>query len=174
MTPGSLLRVLDNYWYELPELLDEHSSVWRTLDVDYEPPRVERLWRQLGPYRLMLHRIHPCEKALFHPHPWPSAVRVVSGRYEMGVSQGHVLLNEHQPEVARLILTAGSQYEMVHPLAWHYVRPLDEPSLSVMVTGKPWDPPVFDHAKFGGSVEHAQLTNDAKQGLIAAFRRVLR
>jgi hypothetical protein len=30
-------------------------------------------------------------------------------------------------------------YEMMHPDSWHYVRPLDGPTLSVMVTGQPWD-----------------------------------
>jgi hypothetical protein len=28
---------------------------------------------------------------------------------------------------------------MTHPDSWHYVRPLGAPTLSVMVTGKPWD-----------------------------------
>jgi len=35
---------------------------WNTLEVLYEAPRVERLWTQLGPNRLSLHRIHPCAR----------------------------------------------------------------------------------------------------------------
>jgi hypothetical protein len=27
---------------------------------------------------------------------------------------------------------------MIDPDGWHYVRPLDQPSLSLMVTGAPW------------------------------------
>ena len=74
----------------LPDLLREGVDAWRSLDIDYEPPHVERLWRPWGPvvstgamtipsrFRLSLHRIHPCETALFHPHPWPSAVRIIT------------------------------------------------------------------------------------------------
>ena len=32
----------------------------------------------------------------------------------------------------------GLRYEMTHANSWHYVRPLGRPTLSLMVTGKPW------------------------------------
>jgi len=42
--------------------------------------------------------------------------------------------------VAALMISRGDFcYEMTHPDSWHYVRPLGKPTLSVMVTGKPWD-----------------------------------
>ena len=38
-----------------------------------------------------------------------------------------------------LMVTGGDfRYEMMHPDSWHYVRPLGSPTLSLMVTGKPW------------------------------------
>ena len=116
-------------------------ETWNTVDVDYEHPRVERLWTQLTPeMRVFLHRIHPCpdgKRPLFHPHPWASAVKVVSGRYFMELGYG---TGETPPRVAAtMILNAGSSYEMVNEDAWHSVNPIDEPSLSVMVTGARWN-----------------------------------
>jgi hypothetical protein len=86
-----------------------------------------------------LHRIHPCERheALFHPHPWPSAMRVLEGEYEMAIGFGPGMT---APPVAALMITGGDfRYEMTHPDSWHYVRPLGRPTLSLMVTGKPWE-----------------------------------
>jgi hypothetical protein len=133
-----MLTTLHEVWEALPAWLDE-PSLWQSLDIDYHPPRVERLYRAWGPHRVYLHALHPClpEQALFHPHPWPSAMRVLSGRYEMGVGYGRG--DATPPVAARLIAGPGLEYEMTDPDAWHYVRPLDGVALSLMVTGPPWD-----------------------------------
>jgi hypothetical protein len=123
---------------ELPGLLQD-ESIWRSVYVDYHPPVVERLWLRWREFRIYLHRIHPCSagQALFHPHPWPSAMRILSGTYEMAVGYGK---GETLPPVAALMQAEGNfRYEMTDPDAWHYVRPVGEPTLSLMVTGKPWD-----------------------------------
>lgn len=149
---------------DLPRLLQDEEG-WHTLDVNYEPPHVERLWRPYGDEcRLYLHRIHPCEVALLHPHPWPSAVRVVSGRYEMGVGWSP---SDIPPKLAaKIVLRPNSSYVMDDPNGWHYVKPLGEPSLSVMVTGKPWTrwSPKSDF-KLG------PLTADVKRKLLDRFTR---
>ena len=84
-----MLDVLEAVEQKLPELLRDEAG-WNSLFIDYHPPTVERLWRTWGEYRVSLHRIHPCERgtALFHPHPWPSAMRILSGEYEMAVGYG--------------------------------------------------------------------------------------
>lgn len=69
------------------DLLNDPTA-WNTLDVNYHHPRVERLWTQLSSERrLMIHLIHPCKpgESLYHPHPWPSALHVLYGKYEMGL-----------------------------------------------------------------------------------------
>jgi len=137
MKPGSMLETLAIVEKNLPALLYSLEG-WTSLDVDYEPPRVERLWMQIDTIRIYLHRIHPCETALFHPHPWPSAVRVLSGRYEMAMGHRSDGMNMPPCVTSRLILTAGAAYEMTDEDSWHSVRPLDGPSLSVMVTGIPY------------------------------------
>ncbi len=119
---------------------------WKSLYIDYHPPIVYRLYKDVAPgYRFALHRILPCEpgEALLHSHPWPSAIHVVRGQYEMGLGFGHPEGNP-PPVVMKLILGPGSYYEMTHPDLWHYVRPvgeyvnpIDGASLSTMLIGPP-------------------------------------
>ena len=133
-----MLDVLAQLEQALPAMLRD-ESIWHSLYVDYHPPTVERLWTPWREYRAFLHRIHPCarQQALFHPHPWPSAMRVLEGEYEMAVGFGPGM---EEPPIAALMVSRGDfRYEMTHPDSWHYVRPLGAPTLSVMVTGKPWD-----------------------------------
>src|SRR5205823_428108 len=92
-----MLDILHAAEKELPRLLASDDG-WQSLRVDYHPPFVDRVFRDWSPpgaaegarYRISLHRIHPCApaEALFHPHPWPSAMRIHSGTYEMGVGHG--------------------------------------------------------------------------------------
>lgn len=143
-----MLNVLAAAERALSGLLRERPLKWQSLDIDYHPPRVERLWQPFElegeTYRIYLHKIYPCEphEALFHPHPWPSAMRVVSGNYEMGIGYGTGI--EPPPVAARMVVFAQShsrdfKYEMTDPNAWHYVRPLVVPAWTVMVTGRPWN-----------------------------------
>ena len=127
---------------ELIDLLITPSA-WKSLHIDYHPPIVERIWAQLkNGKRIYLHFIHHCEKgeALNHPHPWPSAMHVLTGRYEMGVGYGE---GEKDPEMFLSLETenGGLYYDMTHRDGWHYVRPM-EPGKSVatvMLAGEPWD-----------------------------------
>jgi hypothetical protein len=160
-----MLDVLERVEAALPELLKE-GDAWAGLFIDYHPPTVERMWRQWSDYRVSLHRIHPCEarEALFHPHPWPSAMRVLAGEYEMAVGYGKG--DETPPVAARLIASGELRYEMTDPDAWHYVRPIGGPSWSVMVTGRPWDRPAPRADK-----PLRPLTPIQREELLAFFRR---
>lgn len=123
---------------QLPQFL-ESPDEWNSIYVDYHKPFVERLWRQIGEDRLYLHKIYPCQssEALLHSHPWPSAVKIVNGAYEMGV--GYSSKANLTPEVtSKLVLNPGVYYEMLSPFDWHYVCPLDVPSYSLMTSGLPF------------------------------------
>ncbi len=132
-----MLGVLELVEIALPSLLKEESK-WQSLFVDYHKPFVERLWCEWRGYRVYLHKIHACDsgEALFHPHPWPSAMRVLSGTYEMAIGYGAGSIEP--PHAAQLLLGPGSMYEMMEPNGWHYVRPIGEATMSLMVTGTPW------------------------------------
>jgi hypothetical protein len=134
----SMLEILAAVEKDLPHLLLDEEA-WKGVFIDYHPPTVERLWARWRDYRVYLHRIYPCEpgEALFHPHPWPSAMRILAGEYEMAVGYG---TGVESPPIAALMLAKGDfRYEMTDPDAWHYVRPIGEPSLSLMVTGPRWE-----------------------------------
>lgn len=115
-------------------------NIWNSLMIDYHPPIVERLWTQVGNYRILLHFIHACEAkdALFHPHPWPSAMHVIHGAYEMGLGYGP---GDEAPEIFCNILVpnGGMYYDMTHINGWHYVRPVKSVCSTVMLTGEPWE-----------------------------------
>ena len=133
-----MLDTLAAVEHNLPELLRDEDA-WRSVFVDYHPPTVERLWTRWNDCRVYLHRIHPCPPgaALFHPHPWPSAMRILAGEYEMAVGFGAGL--DPPPFAALMVASGDFRYAMTHPDAWHYVRPLAAPTMSLMVTGRPWD-----------------------------------
>ncbi len=165
---SSMLEILERADRMWPTLIED-LALWTSVDVDYEPPRVERIWCPFGDgVRLFLHRIHPCETALFHPHPWPSAVRVLAGPYEMAVGYG---AGPEAPPVAALCrLATGSSYAMENPNGWHSVRPISGLSLSLMVTAKPW---ADKHAgEKRSTAKLGPLTEREVENLIHAFRHV--
>lgn len=134
-----MLDVLHAAEKELPDLMEDESR-WSSLLIDYHPPTVERIWTQWGDYRINLHLLHDCEaqEALFHPHPWPSAMKIVDGKYMMEIGFG----KDEPKNRMKVLLTAGSEYEMTDPDQWHAVIPVPSfDALTVMVTGKPWDRP---------------------------------
>lgn len=153
----------------LPSMLED-GAPWESLGVRYEKPAVERLWRQVGDLRVSLHRIQPCEagEAFFHPHPWPSAMLVVSGGYETGVGYGAGV--EPPPVAQTFWLPPGTCYEMVDRDAWHYVRPLGGTSLSVMVSGVPWN---REMPKVPGEPPQP-LSESARYMMLDAFRAQFR
>ncbi len=89
-----------------------------------------------------------------HPHPWPSAVRIMSGRYEMQVSSRFFPSDAYEESEqirngpawtdihSNIILVPGSEYEMTSRHGWHSVRPLNAPSDSLMVIGPLYEPRV--------------------------------
>ena len=165
MIPGDLLAKLAEVEFALPHLLAQPES-WKSLDVLYEKPHVERLWQQFGDYRIYLHRIHAegAHLALYHPHPWPSAVKIVSGGYDMLVGYG-----KHNPPVAvTLFLSPGSTYEMIEPDGWHAVQPRTV-SLSLMVTGTPWE-----RVSPGKGVKHPPLSAEVQTEILQGFQNFYR
>lgn len=136
-----MLKILESIEKELPTLLKD-ESLWKSVFVDYHLPYVERLWTSItidkNEYRIYLHRILPThlEKCLYHPHPWPSAMKILSGQYKMKVGYGEDM--QEPPVSTTLILPQGTYYEMIDPNSWHAVCPLETASFSLMVTGQPW------------------------------------
>lgn len=130
-----MLHVLRDYLPLIPQLL-AIPHIWKGLDIDYEQPRVERLWTQINEDRILLHKIYPCKAPFFHPHPWPSAVKILTGTYTMQVGYSTTL--EEPPVAATVLLKQESEYEMIDRNGWHSVNPHQVPSFSIMVTGVPW------------------------------------
>lgn len=147
----------------LPDLL-RNSDIWNSLDVDYYPPRVERLWVQYDEnHRLYIHIIHPTnEDCLFHKHRWPAAFKILKGSYEMGISYSDKEVSSEEAyniaKVSMFILNENSYYEMTNTHTLHYVKPLDKESLSLMITG-----PLYPEAEFRKEILNKDLKPLSKQ-----------
>lgn len=166
---------------KLPALLQDPMA-WKTLLIDYYPPTVRRLWTTVGDYRLYLHEIFPCkqEEALYHPHPWSSAMHILpmgSGIYEMGVSysdenenmsQDRDTLAHHLKEVVRLEMRGDIYYEMTNKNGWHYVHPITWPVYTVMLTSKPWD----DRTVIKSPEPLKEFDNETKLDIMRKFKLV--
>ena len=146
----------------LPELLRDPAR-WASVDITYHPPHVERLWTSVPEGRLFLHRIGTCARgdALYHPHDWPSAMKILRGRYEHGIGvAGAGAQSSADVEVLSVAeLAAGTYYEMVNPRVWHWVRPL-EVVYTLMLAGPP----------YGADTRQPFPKPDARQGPLASAR----
>lgn len=157
---------------KLPALLYSLDD-WQTRFVTYEKPHVERLVRQDGLNRIYLHRILWCDRedAYFHTHPWPSAMRILEGSYEMqfGHREGEhpydAASTQRLVSAGRVIMQAGNEYEMTHVDAAHSVQPLTPFTLSLMVTGPVWA------GSRTAPVQNPDLSESAALALLAEFRR---
>jgi hypothetical protein len=124
----------------LPRLLQQ-PEIWNSLDVDYYPPRVERLWTQYdNEHRLFIHLIHPTdEPCLFHKHRWPASFKMIDGSYEMAITYCEGEINSDEayklPMISRFIMNTGSYYQMTDTHTLHYVKPMGGISTSLMLSG---------------------------------------
>lgn len=145
-------------------------ELWNSLDVDYFPPRVERVWMKVSnQFRLYIHVIHPTDQpCLFHKHRWPAAFKMLHGSYEMGIAYSEKEVSNEEaynlPVISKHIINEGSYYEMTNTHTLHYVKPIDSPSLSLMVTG-----PLYPEASFRKEIVDKQLlslTEDRKKEIL--------
>jgi len=160
-----MLDLLKEAEQALPKLLQD-TSRWQSLYIDYHPPYVERLWCSWQDIRIQLHKIHPCSpgEALFHPHPWPSAMLIVAGHYEMAFGFGSG--DQAPPFASRMLAGPGFRYEMTHQDSWHFVRPIDDFVYTIMLTGKPWK-----RSSPKPSAPLSELDEQQREELFAFFRK---
>ena len=130
-----MLELLNKVENSLVDLLYRNAGNINTMYIDYHKPYVSRIWfiDEEIDCRIFLHKIETCnesKEALYHPHKWDSAVKIIKGEYEMGV--GHSETDEIPKTDCILILGAGSSYSMTEKDGWHYVSPIT-PTYTLMV-----------------------------------------
>lgn len=141
-----MLDTLEDVMQKLPEMVKD-ITLWDSLIINRRKPFTYRAFHILNNgVRICLHKFDPCERhdAFFHPHPWPSAMRVMRGKYrmEVGASPDY---NKPPMTVMETVLSAGSTYSSDEPNFWHSVQPL-ETCYSVMVNSAPWSKDVAHFA----------------------------
>ena len=117
---------------------------WDSLVINKRKPYTYRAFKQYGDYRICLHKFDPCSdlEAFGHPHPWPGAFIILEGSYEQRIGYADSR-NGIRHDIYREVLTAGSKYEIVNPLTFHSVIPL-ETTWTMMVNGPPFENPHED------------------------------
>jgi hypothetical protein len=136
-------------------------SIWKSVDITGKLPHIERLWCQLGKYKLSLDFIHPCkrEEALLKIQLCPSSTHVIEGQYEMGIGFGN-----ESPKIYTTILTSGGMYyEVSNKDCWQYIRPISVCS-SVTLHGESWGEETDEQDTF------AYLHNDRVYTMLEYFK----
>lgn len=126
---------------EIPTLVSDPSK-WDSLVINRRKPHtyrvfLQRNWRE----RICLHKFNPCDthEAFMHPHGWPAAFILLHGSYRMKL--GSSLDHKANPwNTEELIMSKGSAYQILNPLTWHSVTPLEE-CYTVMLNGYPFNNP---------------------------------
>ena len=161
----------------IKNLLQDESN-WDSLDVDYFPPRVERLYAKYGDYRIFLHVIHKPnedETCLYHKHRWAAAFKMLKGSYEMGITHCEDEITSDVahfiPDLAKFIIAENSYYEMTQTDALHYVKPVSQVSYSIMATCGLYPEAVF--RKEVVNKELQKLSDERKSKLLCEFRELL-
>jgi hypothetical protein len=123
----------------LPSLLNMPSR-WDSLIVNRRKPHTYRVFTQVDDLRICLHKFNTCDRheAFAHPHPWPGAFIIMQGSYHMDTWFSPSRTESYRHKVASFVLTKHSKYEIINPLTWHSVIPL-ETTYTVMVNGPAWD-----------------------------------
>lgn len=133
-----MLEILNQVLKDLPTYMQDVGN-WDSLVINRRKPYTYRAFYKIGELRICLHRFEVCDEheAFPHPHPWPAAFKILKGSYKMGLARSE---NRESPPlpVATTIMTAGSSYEIVDPMTWHTIQPIQE-CYTVMVNGLPWD-----------------------------------
>lgn len=141
-----------------------------SMHIDYHKPYVNRIFFYDRDFRIFLHKIFPCadsKEALVHPHPWSSAIKIIAGNYEMGV--GHSETNEAPKFDCTLEIGPGTYYEMLEPDGWHYVKPNEHPSYSLMVIHKQ----NYRAKKEKEQYQFRKLTEEEIRGQVAVFEHTM-
>ena len=165
------IGVLQDLEAEILKLIKK-PEVWKSLDVNYFPPRVERLYTKYYMYRIYLHVIHKTnENCLYHKHRWAAAFKQISGAYEMGITYSPEEISSEEahkmPDLAKFVISEGSYYEMTQTDCMHYVKPITNLSCSIMLTKDLY--PEAHFRKESLDIKLNSLTDERRDEILTSF-----
>jgi hypothetical protein len=133
----------------LPQLLEKEE--WLGRRAINNNPIIDRIYCTVDGIRVCLHMMYPCAtyETMWHSHGWPSHIELVSGKQQVGFAlddkeyhkKGITIVPTptagiNCPDIDEVMILSRRQgYSMPVNKAWHYVRPLEGPSFSIMVNG---------------------------------------
>lgn len=155
-----------NSLYEIEKNLATHledKNSWKSLYIDYDKPYIKTLYKTIGEHTVYLTEICFCHPGEIIPKssPWPFAMKIISGSYEMTFGFSKVDTISH---TTKLILSRDSYYEGTDIQAKHGLRALEKNSFALVVTGKPWS-----NKKYNYPLRH--LANNESNEIFNAFNK---
>jgi len=169
-----------NYSIIKSNILNSEPDDWNSLKITYETPNVDRLWLEIDSlpksiwsipdnsglpttkYRLLLHKIYPCDSAFYHPHPWASVCHILHGLYRMEIGTSNCVFNKY-------IISTNSSYEMTNSSLYHSVFPLEnQPVYSIMLLGNK-----YNTKSKSPEIQRIELSKKDKQIMLYEFYGLL-
>ena len=165
-------KLLDAAQAALPVLLSPpHRDSWIGALSIQDGQELERLAIDLTmdgtKYVLLLHRFQrePQELVSRHVHPWPLAVHVLEGSYQMDFGPGAADVLELTDSN---LIQAGDRY-VIAPDVWHSVRPVSEETYSIAIRPKA-DP---QERRVSNPLARVQsLDTSIREALLAYFSKI--
>lgn len=150
----------------LPSWLVEEAE-WQGVFANSKKPHLRRLWRPLKNHRVNLHHFTACEpeEEFPHPHPWQMKVRILEGRYVIGLGRSSRV--DQPPKLEYITLGPGDCYEMLDADQWHAIRPLGPEALTLMVAG----PPIYPQNRIPANELDRKLTPAERLDLLLRVRK---
>ena len=110
-------------------------EIWNSLVLDSTLPLKERLWTQIGNYRISLDFIHTCKKeeVFLEKNIHPNSIHILQGGYEMGVS---LLDNEKDIIFTAFAPDGNLYYDSINDNTCFYIRPTSAVCSAVMLSGE--------------------------------------
>lgn len=147
----NMLPVLQECEKLLPQLLEDRGS-WKSIYIDYRPPYLMRIFRDIEStllgkqVRVNLHYFLPTAAVelkkheadegkeaqasresgenLYHPHGWASCMRIIKGTYDQDIGYAdRPGVDVMPPKLCRLTHSSKDSYAMNDEWLWHQVNP---------------------------------------------------
>jgi len=121
------IHLLKSFEWTIKLLLERQQHTWKSLNINYDYPNIERIYIDYNGFRISCHKIlQSFKQPLYHKHRWPAVFKQLKGSYTMGITHSpHEISSieaQYLPTLAKFEINEGSYYEMTQTDTLHYIE----------------------------------------------------